>query len=109
MSALGEPRPNESGNDPHKHHRYANRVATAALLIALASAVFTLWQAKMVGEGNELTRKNNIVSQRAFVSFSNTGQYVSVQENGTPSALNFLIQMNNSGNTATRNLDFFMR
>ena len=125
MTASGEPRPETNNDYPHKHHKYANRVSTWALSVAVLAAVFAWWQGHLIGEANNLTRQNNIVSQRAFVSigvkdpsivFGNSGaingqsilQAIS-QGNSEIGGINLTIELTNSGNTGTKNLLFFAK
>ena len=55
MTASGEPRPETNNDYPHKHHKYANRVSTWALSVAVLAAVFAWWQGHLIGEANNLT------------------------------------------------------
>ena len=56
-----------------------------------------------------LISSNNIVSQRAFVSVAFSGQFVSVNMAGTPTSLNLLASLTNSGNTATKDMKLLVR
>lgn len=77
--------------------------AVAAAIAAAIAAGAASWQAY-------LTRENNIASQRAFVSVSITGEFLSVEKDRrTPKAINYVIAVANSGNTATKALDLLVR
>lgn len=111
MAAPTPPSADADDGSTHErnYYRFANKLSAAAIVVACVAAGFTLWQALLVGESNELTRKNNVVSQRAFVSLSAVGQYVSIKPDKTPAALNIVVQLNNSGNTPTKDLNFLIR
>jgi hypothetical protein len=92
----------------HRYYRFALPIAVLALIVSGIAAGFTWYQAYLISEANELTRKNNIVSQRAFVYFL-PGQPTVTGELTTPRSVNFVATLNNSGNTPTKNLTFFYK
>lgn len=105
--------PADSGNSTEKQRGWREKVAIgisiAALIVAGLSAGFTLWQVLLVNEGNRLTRANNIVSQRAFVYPTLSQVYISPNPFTAPQSVNFIFFLTNSGNTATRDLDLFIK
>lgn len=91
-------------------------LAGVAAMGAIASAFAAYWAyqeaartAKAAVAANELTQKNNVLSQRAFVSVTYKGQWVSATNENKPRALNFLFSEINSGGTPTKEFHSFMR
>jgi hypothetical protein len=68
-----------------------------------------LWQATLTKEANEITRRNNVVSQRAFMhpGIPNTG--LATNSIDHTQLLTVEAPLINSGNTATKDLEFFIR
>jgi hypothetical protein len=105
MSATDPPNSDDHRGRTHEHryYRLATPIATVALIVSCISAGFTWWQASLIRESNEITRTNNVVSQRAFVNISYAGIYLSPTP-VEPKAANFFFNITNSGNTATKEL-----
>jgi hypothetical protein len=110
------PPPSTDANNPraeytheHRYYRFGLPIAVLALIVSGVAAGFTWYQAYLVGEGNELARKNNIVSQRAFVYFSPNTQPGITGETIAPTRVNFFGTLSNSGNTPTKDLTFFFK
>lgn len=87
----------------HWHDHAIVWAAIAAALGAAAAAAMSGWQAY-------LTRQNNIVSQRAFVYVDSPQLAVTLDaKDGVTKNLLFSTALVNSGNTATKNLEFYVR
>jgi hypothetical protein len=100
--------PNQGSPHESRYYRAATPISVLALLVSCVAAGFSLWQATLTKEGNEITRSNNIVSQRAFIYTALSQIYLSPSP-VNPTAVNFIFSLTNSGNTPTRNLIFFMK
>jgi hypothetical protein len=74
---------------PHesRYYRAATPISFLALLVSCVAAGFSLWQATLTKEANEITRKNNIVAQRAFIYTALNQIYLSPSP-FTPAAVN---------------------
>lgn len=102
------PRPPRDQGNPQQQPRHwldhwlVYGTIAAALAAALA-AVMSGWQAY-------LTRQNNIVSQRAFISIENPNVITALDSRDkTTKILSLWIPFVNSGNTATKELNLFAR
>jgi hypothetical protein len=104
--------PEHSTNSPKERRHWLEYIAVLlsaiAIIIAGIAAVFTWWQASLIKDSNDISRQNNVVNQRAFVYSTMTQTFFSPDPND-PQAVNFSLIMTNSGNTATRNLIFFLK
>jgi hypothetical protein len=100
--------PVEHGHHQRRYYRFATPLAALALAVSIASAIFTWRHDVLIGEANDLTRQNNVVSQRAFVYFFPGEPNIS-GESSAPKAVNFFGHLSNSGNTPTKNLTFFYK
>jgi hypothetical protein len=70
------------------------------ILTLLAVGTYTIFQIIQT----HLIESNNVVSQRAFVSISYAGEFVSLDQSQQPLALNMIASFTDGGNTATRDL-----
>lgn len=101
--------PDSHTHDQHtrRYYRFATPIAVLAFVVSCFSAGFTWWQATLIGESNEIARKNNVISQRAFVGIT-LGQ-IQLARATDPLGVNFPAFLTNSGNTPTKNLNFTFR
>jgi hypothetical protein len=79
-----------------------NYVALATLLAVLTYTGVQIWQTNIISS-------NNVVSQRAFVSFIPSPQPVITGPPVAPTGVNFPANLINSGNTPTKNLSFLYK
>lgn len=109
-TALSPPSPetNQKSTNEHRYYRFATPIAVVALFVSGAAAVFTYWEATLISQSNTLIRENNVISQRAFI-YSSPTQTLFSPDQINPQAVNFVLSLTNSGNTATRNLIFFIK
>jgi hypothetical protein len=79
-----------------------NYIALATLLAVLTYTGVQIWQTNIIST-------NNVVSQRAFVSFIPSPQPTITGPSTAPTGVNFLANLINSGNTPTKNLSFLYK
>jgi hypothetical protein len=104
-----------------KQNKWPKRTAIAAIVYTVVTFLIML----IYGWQNYLIRSNNVVSQRAFISFGfrpgasvdaatpKTFTLNDIQDALThgapPSALSFVVDITNGGNTGTKNLTFLLK
>jgi hypothetical protein len=110
MPAPAPPNPGTGKERTHEHryYRFATPISIAAFFVSCSAAGFTYWQGTLIQEANEITRNNNVVTQRAFIYTALAQVYFSPSPIN-PMAVNFIFSLTNSGNTPTRNLVFFIK
>jgi hypothetical protein len=103
------PNPEQDRGSTHQHqyYRYATPIAVAALIVSCLAAGFSWYQAHLIGQANELTRQNSIISQRASVALG-IGQ-IQIVRQSEPKAVNISAFLINNGNTPTKHLQFIYR
>ncbi len=108
---IDPPTPPSGEHDRHEHryYRWGTPIAALAFLVSCAAAGFAFWQGYLISESNEITRKNNTISQRAFVYPTLAQTHISTDAANVPIAVNFLYLLTNSGNTATRDMKIFIK
>jgi hypothetical protein len=109
---LTPPRPEDNGHRTHegRYYRWGTPLAVSALLISIVSAIFTGSNVYLLSQANNITRQNNIISERALVSVDyNIGATQAADaKDGSPIVV-IQIPLINSGNTATKNFQLFVR
>ena len=91
-----------------EQQKWPRRTAVAGIIYTFVTAVILLVTAYQA----YLTRSNNVVSQRAFIFPTLISPNLAVldpQDNNKVNAINFIYQLNNGGNTPTKELSFFLK
>jgi hypothetical protein len=95
--------PNRAQKEKVYLHKPENWVSLVTLILVLTYTGVQIWQ-------TILLRRNNVVSQRAFVYVDAPNLQPAINsKDGTTKFVNVFIPFINSGNTATRDLTLFVR
>lgn len=102
---MPSPEPNQEDSQRKRYHWHNHALVWAAVAAGVGAGLAAIAN----GYQAYLTRQNNIVSQRAFVYFDGIELRNSLDPASRAQQISFFMRLNNSGNTATKDLEFFVR
>jgi hypothetical protein len=102
---MPRPESDQEESSRQKRHWHDHAIAWGAVAAALGAALAAVAN----GYQAYLTRQNNVISQRAFINFDGINLAMSIDPATNVRNVSIFTRLTNSGNTATKDLGFFIK